>query len=64
MPTSFQKKVYDALLFIPKGKVTTYESLGKFIACESSQAVGQALTKNLNVPIIPCHRVIRKNGHI
>lgn len=59
MVTSFQNTVYSALLFTPKGKVTTYKLLADFIHCKSAQAIGQALTRNKNAPQIPCHRVIK-----
>jgi len=62
MPTPFQKKVYNALLLIPNGRVTTYKILAEYIGCKSSQAVGQALKKNLDAPRIPCHRVIKSDG--
>lgn len=62
--TDFQQKVYAALLLIPKGKVTTYKLLGDFIGCRSAQAIGQALTRNPDSPGVPCHRVIRTDGHI
>lgn len=54
----FQKRVYDSLLLIPQGRVTTYKLLGNFIGCRSAQAIGQALTKNQHAPEVPCHRVI------
>ncbi len=59
MVTSFQNTVYSALLLIPQGRVTTYKLLADFIDCKSSQAIGQALTRNKNAPQIPCHRVIK-----
>ncbi|MCB9807571.1 MGMT family protein [Candidatus Peribacteria bacterium] len=62
--TPFQQKVYDALLLIPCGKVTTYKLLGDFIGCKSAQAIGQALTKNPHAPEVPCHRVIKTDGTI
>ena len=62
--TPFQKKVYDTLVLIPKGKVTTYKLLWNFIGCKSSQAIGQALTRNPYAPKVPCHRVIKTNGAI
>jgi methylated-DNA-[protein]-cysteine S-methyltransferase len=62
--TDFQKKVYSALLLIPKGKVTTYKLLWDFIGCKSSQAIGQALTRNPDAPKVPCHRVIKTDRTI
>jgi methylated-DNA-[protein]-cysteine S-methyltransferase len=62
--TDFQKRVYDALLLIPRGKVTTYKILWDFIGCRSSQAIGQTLTRNPDAPGVPCHRVIKTDGMI
>ncbi len=59
MKTPFQQKVYDALMLIPKGKVTTYKLLGNYVGCKSAQAIGQALTRNPDAPGVPCHRVIK-----
>lgn len=60
-PTTFEQKVYDALLLIPKGRVTTYKLLGRSLRCRSSQAIGQALKRNPFAPEVPCHRVIRSD---
>ena len=62
--TPFQRKVYTALCLVPEGYVTTYQSIGSYIHCSSSQAIGQALKRNPYAPIIPCHRVIKSNGTI
>lgn len=62
--TVFQKKVYMALLEIPRGKVTTYKVLGEHIGCRSAQAIGQALKRNPFAPEVPCHRVIKSNFNI
>ena len=62
--TDFEKKVYNALMLIPKGKVTTYKLLWNFIRCRSAQAIGQALTRNPHAPEVPCHRVIKTDGTI
>lgn len=56
--------MYSALLLIPRGKVTTYKLLAEHIDCKSSQAIGQALTRNENAPKIPCHRVIKTDGKL
>ena len=40
-PTEFERKVFDALHLIPRGKVTTYGLLGRYISCRSAQAIGQ-----------------------
>ena len=62
--TPFQRKVYRALCLVPEGYVTTYQSIGKYIQCDSYQAIGQALKRNPYAPMIPCHRVIKSNGTI
>jgi len=61
--TPFQKKVYDALLKIPKGQVRTYAQVARMIGRpNAARAVGQALKRNRWAPEIPCHRVIASDG--
>ena len=60
--TDFQKRVYDALRRIPRGKVTTYKLLGDYVGCRCYRAVGQALRQNPFAPGGPCHRVIASDG--
>jgi AraC family transcriptional regulator, regulatory protein of adaptative response / methylated-DNA-[protein]-cysteine methyltransferase len=61
--TNFQMKVWEALLKIPVGAVTTYEGLAKRIDQPSAaRAVGTAVGHNPIAVLIPCHRVIRKVG--
>ncbi len=61
--TNFQLKVWEALLQIPAGTVTTYEGLAHRIGQPSaSRAVGTAVGHNPIAVLIPCHRVIRKVG--
>jgi AraC family transcriptional regulator, regulatory protein of adaptative response / methylated-DNA-[protein]-cysteine methyltransferase len=60
--TNFQVKVWNALLQIPPGSVTTYQSIAQHIAQPNAlQAVGSAIGANSIAYLIPCHRVIRKN---
>lgn len=65
--TPFQQLVWNQLKEIPFGTVTTYGDIAKKIAKKlgkenmSSQAIGQALTKNPLPIILPCHRVIAAN---
>lgn len=63
--TSFQKDVWQALICIPYGKTASYEDIAKLIRRERAvRAVGNANGKNkLNI-IIPCHRIIGKNGKL
>jgi AraC family transcriptional regulator of adaptative response/methylated-DNA-[protein]-cysteine methyltransferase len=61
--TNFQVKVWEALLRIPMGDVTTYQSIAETIAQpKAMQAVGSAVGSNHIAYLIPCHRVIRKDG--
>ena len=56
--TLFRRKVYGALLEVPRGCVTTYGSLARRVECGSAQAVGGALRANPFAPDVPCHRVV------
>jgi AraC family transcriptional regulator of adaptative response/methylated-DNA-[protein]-cysteine methyltransferase len=61
--TNFQLKVWEALLKIPTGAVTTYEGLAERIGQPAAtRAVGTAVGHNPIAVLIPCHRVIRKVG--
>ncbi|MGE5250619.1 MAG: methylated-DNA--[protein]-cysteine S-methyltransferase [Bacteroidota bacterium] len=61
--TNFQLKVWEALLRIPPGGVSTYEGVAVGIGRRSaSRAVGSAVARNPVAVLIPCHRVIRKIG--
>lgn len=61
--TPFQLKVWQALLRIPTGKLSTYGQLAKEIdQPNASRAVGTAIGKNPIAFLIPCHRVIRASG--
>lgn len=63
--TIFQKKVWNTLLEIPYGKTASYEDIAiKVGGIKYSRAVGTAISKNPILIIIPCHRVIRKNGDL
>ncbi|MDD5884901.1 MAG: methylated-DNA--[protein]-cysteine S-methyltransferase [Erysipelotrichaceae bacterium] len=67
--TAFQQKVWHQLLIIPYGITTSYGEIAKQIDLEqkkktSPRAVGMAISKNPILLIIPCHRVIEKNGKI
>ncbi len=61
--TNFQLKVWEALLNIPTGAVTTYEGIAAQIGKPgATRAVGTAVGHNPIAVLIPCHRVIRKLG--
>jgi len=61
--TPFQIKVWEALLKIPMGKLSTYSSIAYTIEnIKASRAVGSAVGDNPVAFLIPCHRVIRSTG--
>ncbi|MCL4560943.1 MAG: bifunctional helix-turn-helix domain-containing protein/methylated-DNA--[protein]-cysteine S-methyltransferase [Chloroflexi bacterium] len=61
--TNFQIKVWEALLRIPPGSVVTYQDIAMAIGMpRAARAVGNAVGQNPVPVLIPCHRVIRKNG--
>ncbi len=63
--TNFQIKVWEALLRIPVGAVATYAQIGRAIGQpRAARAVGSAVGNNPIAYLIPCHRVIRKEGRI
>lgn len=64
MPTPFQETVYQALLQIPKGRVTTYGEIARYLHTKAVRAVGTAVAKNPNAPVIPCHRVVPSTGKV
>jgi AraC family transcriptional regulator of adaptative response/methylated-DNA-[protein]-cysteine methyltransferase len=63
--TDFEVRVWEKLLTIPIGKLTTYSDLA---ACAGSpkaaRAVGAAVGKNPICFVVPCHRVIGKSGEL
>ena len=63
--TKFQKKVWNVIANIPKGKVLTYQELAMKIGNPKSfRAVASACGKNPLLPEVPCHRVVRKDGSL
>lgn len=68
--SEFAKKVWKILIKIPYGEVTTYGNIAKEIAKKSgkekisAQAVGGAVGHNPISIIIPCHRVVGKDGNL
>jgi AraC family transcriptional regulator of adaptative response/methylated-DNA-[protein]-cysteine methyltransferase len=63
--TPFQLKVWQSLLKIPFGDLTTYSSIaGQIENRKASRAVGTAIGHNPVAYLIPCHRVIKNTGVI
>ncbi|SHL21552.1 bifunctional helix-turn-helix domain-containing protein/methylated-DNA--[protein]-cysteine S-methyltransferase [Chryseobacterium polytrichastri] len=63
--TDFQLKVWESLLTIPMGKLSTYGNLAEKIGNpNASRAVGTAIGSNPVAFLIPCHRVIQSSGNL
>lgn len=63
--TGFQKRVWRELVKIPPGKTISYSELARRIGNpKACRAVGQANNKNPVPLLVPCHRVIGKNGDL
>ncbi len=63
--TDFQLKVWESLLTIPMGKLSTYGQLaGQIGHAKASRAVGTAIGSNPVAFLIPCHRVIQSSGKL
>ena len=63
--TPFQREVWQALLAIPRGTVTTYSDIANAIGRpKSARAVANAIGANPIAWLIPCHRVIRSDGSL
>ena len=63
--TDFQLKVWESLLQLPMGKLSTYGDIaGKIGNPKASRAVGTAIGSNPVAFLIPCHRVIQSSGNI
>jgi AraC family transcriptional regulator, regulatory protein of adaptative response / methylated-DNA-[protein]-cysteine methyltransferase len=61
----FQMKVWDRLCQIPYGETLSYEALAQEIGAPRAQrAVGLANGQNRIAIVIPCHRVVNKNGQL
>lgn len=57
------ERVWGACRLIPRGKVTTYKELARYVD-SSPRAVGGALGRNPHWPTVPCHRVVGSSGHL
>ncbi|MDX2080468.1 MAG: methylated-DNA--[protein]-cysteine S-methyltransferase [Terrimicrobiaceae bacterium] len=63
--TDFQVRVWEALMEIPTGKLTTYKAIAAQVGAPSaSRAVGGAVGENPIAILIPCHRVIATSGDL
>jgi O-6-methylguanine DNA methyltransferase len=63
--TAFQEKVWHALAEIPYGETRSYEEIARVVGSpKACRAVGMANNKNPIWIIVPCHRVIGKDGSL
>ncbi|MEM2924496.1 MAG: methylated-DNA--[protein]-cysteine S-methyltransferase [Methanocellales archaeon] len=62
--TQFERAVLLETRKIPFGVTICYSELAKLVGTSAVRAVGNALAKNPVPLLIPCHRVIRKNGSL
>ncbi len=60
---SFFDDVYQIVVKIPKGKVTTYGEIARVLGTKDARKVGWAMHGNKN-PKVPCHRVVSKAGRL
>jgi methylated-DNA-protein-cysteine methyltransferase-like protein len=62
---NFFKSVYEIVKLVPKGRVISYGAIANILGNPRvSRQVGWALHKNPQPYIIPCHRVVNKNGQV
>jgi len=60
---SFFERVYQVARQIPAGRVTSYGAIARAIgAGKSARMVGYAMNASHNLPDIPAHRVVNRNG--
>jgi len=63
--TDFEVRVWETLLKIPMGRVTTYSDIAtRLHAPKAARAVGAAVGKNPLAFVVPCHRVVGKSGDL
>ena len=58
-------KVYEKLLEVPEGRITTYKELANAVGLKNgSRVIGNIMKKNPFPILIPCHRVVKSDGKI
>jgi AraC family transcriptional regulator of adaptative response/methylated-DNA-[protein]-cysteine methyltransferase len=63
--TAFQHRVWQALQAIPAGRRTTYTDVARAVGAPGSvRAVARAIASNPVALVVPCHRVVRKDGSL
>ncbi|MGN0823055.1 MAG: MGMT family protein [Candidatus Gallimonas sp.] len=62
---TFDRRVYEYLKSVPEGKVVTYGMVARAIGSpRASRQVGRALHRNPQPVVIPCHRVVNREGRL
>lgn len=62
---SFFEQVYAVVALIPFGRVTSYGAIAKFLGTKmSARMVGWALNNAHQLPHVPAHRVVNRNGQL
>ena len=62
--TPLQKKTYELVKTVPRGRVTTYKALADALGTKAYRAIGQCMKHNPFAPTVPCHRVVASDGTI
>ena len=61
--SSFFQDVYEVVMLIPRGRVTSYGAIGKYLGMPSSaRMVGWAMNAAHTLPHLPAHRVVNRVG--
>lgn len=61
--SGFFERVYEVCRMIPKGRVTSYGAIAKYLgAARSARMVGWAMNSSKNMEDVPAHRVVNRNG--
>lgn len=64
MDRHFFSQVYEIVKRIPKGKVMTYGQIAEKLGTKDARKVGWALHANNDPGVVPCHRVVNKEGKV
>lgn len=63
--SNFYEAVYEVVSRVPKGKVTTYGMIARAIGHpRAARQVGNALHHNPTPVVVPCHRVVNREGRL
>lgn len=62
---NFFQDVYDVVRLIPKGKISTYGSIAKYLGmARGARMVGWAMNQAFALPDVPAHRVVNRKGEL